>query len=101
MSLGALDFGLIVDGAVIVVENFIRMIAERSHRLGRALDPGKDGAGVNVFGRVAVCDAAAVCPCQNGAQRFHQGGRGIAKRCGQLQRVRIPRPALNQMLRDD
>jgi len=38
MSLGAIDFGLIVDGAVIVVENVVRMIAERSHRLGRALD---------------------------------------------------------------
>jgi cobalt-zinc-cadmium resistance protein CzcA len=35
MSLGAIDFGLIVDGAVIVVENAVRMIAERSHHLGR------------------------------------------------------------------
>ncbi len=39
MSLGAIDFGLIVDGAVIVVENVVRLIAERSHRLGRALTP--------------------------------------------------------------
>ncbi len=39
MSLGAIDFGLIVDGAVIVVENVVRLIAERSHRLGRALSP--------------------------------------------------------------
>jgi cobalt-zinc-cadmium resistance protein CzcA len=31
MSLGALDFGLIVDGAVIVVENAIRRLAEASH----------------------------------------------------------------------
>jgi cobalt-zinc-cadmium resistance protein CzcA len=37
MSLGAIDFGLIVDGAVIVVENAVRMIAERSHQLGRPL----------------------------------------------------------------
>lgn len=37
MSLGAIDFGLIVDGAVIVVENAIRLIAERSHQLGRPL----------------------------------------------------------------
>ncbi len=37
MSLGALDFGLIVDGAVIIVENCITRIAERGHRLGRAL----------------------------------------------------------------
>jgi cobalt-zinc-cadmium resistance protein CzcA len=35
MSLGAIDFGLIVDGSVIVVENAVRMIAERSHHLGR------------------------------------------------------------------
>lgn len=37
MSLGALDFGLIVDGAVILVENSMRIIAERSHALGRPL----------------------------------------------------------------
>ncbi|WDT78612.1 MAG: efflux RND transporter permease subunit [Candidatus Manganitrophus sp.] len=30
MSLGALDFGLIVDGAVIIVENCLRRLAERS-----------------------------------------------------------------------
>jgi len=35
MSLGAIDFGLIVDGAVIVVENAVRLLAERSHHLGR------------------------------------------------------------------
>ena len=46
MSLGAIDFGLIVDGAVIVVENVVRMIAERSHRLGRALDAGERSAAV-------------------------------------------------------
>ena len=37
MSLGALDFGLIVDGAVIIVENSLRRLAERQHELGRAL----------------------------------------------------------------
>lgn len=37
MSLGALDFGLIVDGAVIIVENALRRIAERQHDAGRAL----------------------------------------------------------------
>jgi len=31
MSLGALDFGLIVDGAVIIVENALRRIAEAQH----------------------------------------------------------------------
>jgi len=38
MSLGALDFGLIVDGAVIIVENCIRMLALEQHRLGRLLE---------------------------------------------------------------
>ena len=37
MSLGALDFGLIVDGAVIVIENCLRQLAERQHREGRLL----------------------------------------------------------------
>ena len=37
MSLGALDFGLIVDGAVIIVENALRRMAERQHHLGRTL----------------------------------------------------------------
>lgn len=46
MSLGAIDFGLIVDGAVIVVENVVRLIAERSHRLGRALDADERTAAV-------------------------------------------------------
>ena len=38
MSLGALDFGLIVDGAVIITENSLRHLAERQHELGRTLD---------------------------------------------------------------
>ncbi|MFO0794257.1 MAG: CusA/CzcA family heavy metal efflux RND transporter [Candidatus Brocadiaceae bacterium] len=37
MSLGALDFGIIVDGAVIAVENCIRRLSEEQHRLGRLL----------------------------------------------------------------
>ncbi|MBL8113484.1 MAG: CusA/CzcA family heavy metal efflux RND transporter [Acidobacteria bacterium] len=37
LSLGALDFGLIVDGAVIIVENCVRRLAERQHQLGRLL----------------------------------------------------------------
>ncbi len=37
MSLGALDFGLIVDGAVIIVENCMRRLGTEQHRLGRAL----------------------------------------------------------------
>ncbi len=38
MSLGALDFGIIVDGAVIIVENCIRRLAEEQHRLKRLLN---------------------------------------------------------------
>jgi cobalt-zinc-cadmium resistance protein CzcA len=37
MSLGALDFGLIVDGAVIIVENCLRRLGEAQHREGRIL----------------------------------------------------------------
>lgn len=37
MSLGALDFGLIVDGAVIISENALRHLAERQAALGRPL----------------------------------------------------------------
>jgi cobalt-zinc-cadmium resistance protein CzcA len=37
MSLGAIDFGLIVDGAVIIVENALRHIAEKNHELKRRL----------------------------------------------------------------
>jgi cobalt-zinc-cadmium resistance protein CzcA len=39
MSLGALDFGLIVDGAVIIVENCLRRFGEAQTRLGRVLAP--------------------------------------------------------------
>ena len=38
MSLGALDFGLIVDGAVIITENALRRLAERQHHEGRLLN---------------------------------------------------------------
>jgi hypothetical protein len=37
MSLGALDFGLIVDGAVIIIENCLRRFGERQHELRRVL----------------------------------------------------------------
>jgi cobalt-zinc-cadmium resistance protein CzcA len=37
LSLGAVDFGLIVDGAVVMVENAMRRLAEKQHKLGRAL----------------------------------------------------------------
>ena len=38
MSLGALDFGLIVDGAVIIMENCLLRLGERQHQLGRILN---------------------------------------------------------------
>ncbi|MBC8288631.1 MAG: CusA/CzcA family heavy metal efflux RND transporter [Nitrospinae bacterium] len=37
LSLGAIDFGIIVDGAVIIVENCSRRLAEEQNRLGRIL----------------------------------------------------------------
>ncbi|NWD43691.1 CusA/CzcA family heavy metal efflux RND transporter [Pseudomonas yamanorum] len=37
MSLGALDFGIIVDGAVVIVENAIRRLAHAQQRHGRLL----------------------------------------------------------------
>lgn len=41
LSLGAVDFGLIVDGAVVMMENIVRRLAERQHELGRPLTPGE------------------------------------------------------------
>ena len=37
LSLGALDFGIIVDGAVVIVENCVRRLAAAQTRLGRVL----------------------------------------------------------------
>ncbi|MDL5054106.1 CusA/CzcA family heavy metal efflux RND transporter [Oscillatoria laete-virens NRMC-F 0139] len=37
MSLGAIDFGLIVDGAVIIIENCMRVLGEKQHELQRPL----------------------------------------------------------------
>lgn len=37
MSLGALDFGLIVDGAVVVIENTLRRMSQRRQETGQAL----------------------------------------------------------------
>lgn len=38
MSLGALDFGIIIDGAVVIVENCVRRLAHARAALGRPLD---------------------------------------------------------------
>ncbi|MBN9656545.1 MAG: efflux RND transporter permease subunit [Acidobacteria bacterium] len=37
MSLGAIDFGLVVDGSVIIIENIVRRAGEKVHELKRAL----------------------------------------------------------------
>ena len=37
MSLGAVDFGLIIDGAVVIVENIVRQLADQQRHLGRKL----------------------------------------------------------------
>lgn len=41
LSLGALDFGLVVDGAVVMIENMVRRLADEQHRLGRILKPNE------------------------------------------------------------
>jgi cobalt-zinc-cadmium resistance protein CzcA len=41
MSLGALDFGIIIDGAVVIVENCVRRLAHAQAGLGRALTRGE------------------------------------------------------------
>ena len=56
MSLGALDFGLIVDGAVIIGENCLRRLGEAQHRLGRLLDRDER------FGLVASASAEVIKP---------------------------------------
>src|SRR5205814_5062265 len=37
MSLGAVDFGLLIDGAVVIVENVVRQLGSRQRELGRKL----------------------------------------------------------------
>ena len=37
MSLGALDFGIIIDGAVVIVENCVRRLAHAQAQYGRPL----------------------------------------------------------------
>ena len=41
MSLGAIDFGIIIDGSVIIVENCLRRLAGRQGELGRLLTLGE------------------------------------------------------------
>ncbi|MDZ4660132.1 MAG: CusA/CzcA family heavy metal efflux RND transporter [Pseudomonadota bacterium] len=41
MSLGALDFGIIVDGVVIVIDNCVRRLEEKVHEIKRSLTPSE------------------------------------------------------------
>jgi heavy metal efflux system protein len=41
MSLGAVDFGLIIDGAVVMVENIVRQLGDKQQHLGRPLNTGE------------------------------------------------------------
>jgi cobalt-zinc-cadmium resistance protein CzcA len=64
MSLGALDFGIIVDGAVIIVENCVRRLSEEQHKLGRLLtraerfdvvfDASKEVRRATMFGELII-----------------------------------------------
>jgi cobalt-zinc-cadmium resistance protein CzcA len=54
MSLGALDFGLIVDGAIIIVENSLRHLAERRQMLGRSLTASERREIVTVSSREVI-----------------------------------------------
>jgi cobalt-zinc-cadmium resistance protein CzcA len=47
LSLGAVDFGLIVDGSVVMIENAMRRLAERQRELGRALTDDERRATLN------------------------------------------------------
>ncbi|HEX2862510.1 MAG TPA: CusA/CzcA family heavy metal efflux RND transporter [Lacunisphaera sp.] len=51
MSLGAIDFGLIVDGAIVMVENILRHLADRQHALGRQLTAAERLAEVRTSAR--------------------------------------------------
>jgi heavy metal efflux system protein len=64
MSLGAIDFGLVVDGAVIMIENCIRNLSHTRHQLGRDLSAKervetitaacKEVRGATVFGEAII-----------------------------------------------
>lgn len=64
MSLGALDFGLIVDGAIVIVENSIRRLAHEQARLGRVLtseerfkivfDASREARRVLIYGELII-----------------------------------------------
>jgi cobalt-zinc-cadmium resistance protein CzcA len=64
ISLGAIDFGLVVDGAIIIIENALRRLAERREALGRVLtdeerrdvvvEAAKEVRGATAFGEAII-----------------------------------------------
>ncbi len=58
MSLGAIDFGLIVDGAVIIVENAIRHLAAQRHHHQRALSRQEQDATIHAAAAEVIKPAA-------------------------------------------
>jgi heavy metal efflux system protein len=64
MSLGALDFGLIIDGAVIIVENSLRLLTERQHagskrlkqeeRLEVVIQSSREMIRPTIFGQIVI-----------------------------------------------
>lgn len=64
MSLGALDFGIIVDGAIVIIENSIRRLAHEQQRLGRELtaterfsivfDASREARRVLIYGELII-----------------------------------------------
>lgn len=64
MSLGAIDFGIIVDGAIVIVENSIRRVAHEQMRLGRELtlterlelvfDASREARRVLIYGELII-----------------------------------------------
>lgn len=64
MSLGALDFGIIVDGAIVIIENSIRRLAHEQAQLGRKLtreerfavvfDATKEARHILVYGELII-----------------------------------------------
>ncbi|MBS0299796.1 MAG: CusA/CzcA family heavy metal efflux RND transporter [Proteobacteria bacterium] len=64
MSLGAIDFGIIVDGAIVIVENSIRRLAHEQIRLGRELtlterlelvfDASREARRVLIYGELII-----------------------------------------------
>jgi cobalt-zinc-cadmium resistance protein CzcA len=64
MSLGALDFGIIVDGAIVIIENSIRRLSHEQKRLDRALtaaerfqtvfDASREARRVLIYGELII-----------------------------------------------